>query len=70
MKIRITNVHNRKTPEELTLEECGFKVGDVVEIDGHFNDGSYCVIAIRNTDYIFKGDNFSVGKDECEVVEE
>ncbi|UTQ80611.1 hypothetical protein Motto_77 [Pseudomonas phage Motto] len=70
MKIRITKVDCRECDESLTLADCGFQVGDVVEVDGHFADGSYCVLAIRNTDEIEIGDNVSVEHYECEVVEE
>lgn len=70
MKIRITQVNNREEETDLTLAECGFKVGDIVEVDGSFADGSYCVLAIRSTDEIEVGDNVSVENYECEVVEE
>lgn len=70
MKIRITKIEDTYYNDSLTLEECGLKIGDVLEVDGHFNDGSYCVIAPRNSMFIQAGDNISVNKDECEVVEE
>lgn len=70
MKIRITNLDLTNGDGSITLEECGFILGDVVEVDGKFNDGSFCVLAIRNTEHIKIGDNVSVTKDECEVVEE
>lgn len=69
MKIRITKVDIERNDGSITLEQCGFKVGDVVEVDGHFRDGSYCVLAIRNTEEIRIGDNIGVQHDECEVVE-
>lgn len=70
MKIRITKIDTINGDGTITLEECGLKIGDVLEVDGHFNDGSYCVIAPRDSGFIQAGDNISVNKDECEVVEE
>ena len=70
MKISITKIDTINGDGSITLEECGLKIGDVLEVDGHFNDGSYCVIATRNSGFIYAGDNISVNKDECEVVEE
>lgn len=70
MKIRITKVDIDRNDGSITLAQCGFKVGDVVEVDGHFSDGSYCVLAIRSTEEIRIGDNIGVQHDECEVVEE
>lgn len=70
MKIRITKIDTINGDGSITLEECGLKIGDVLEVDGNFNDGSYCVIAPRNSGFIYAGDNISVNKDECEVVEE
>lgn len=70
MKIRITSVDIDRNDGSITLEQCGFKVGDIVEVDGFFSDGSYCVLAIRNTEEIRIGDNIGVNHDECEVVEE
>lgn len=70
MKIRITKVDIDRNDGSITLEQCGFKVGDVVEVDGNFRDGTYCVLAIRETEQIRIGDNISVDHDECEVVEE
>ena len=70
MKIRITKIDTINGDGSITLEECGLKIGDVLEVDGHFKDGSYCVIAPRNSGFIQAGDNISVNKDECEVVEE
>lgn len=52
MKIRITRVDIDRNDGSITLEQCGFKVGDIVEVDGFFRDGSYCVLAIRNTEEI------------------
>lgn len=70
MKIRITKIDIINGDGSITLEECGLKIGDVLEVDGHFRDGSYCVIAPRNSGFIYAGDNISVTKEECEVVEE
>lgn len=70
MKIKITKIDTLNGDGSITLEECGLKIGDVLEVYGHFNDGSYWVIAPRNSEFIQAGDNISVSKDECEVVEE
>lgn len=70
MKIRITKVDIDRNDGSITLAQCGFQVGDIVEVDGFFRDGSYCVLAIRNTEEIRIGDNIGVQHDECEVVEE
>ena len=70
MKIKITKINTLNGDGSITLEECGLKIGEVLEVDGHFNDGSYCVIAPRNSEFIQAGDNISVSKYECEVVEE
>lgn len=68
MKIKLINVSTKNHPESLTLEECGFKVGDVVDVDGSFNDGDLCVLAIRNTPFISVGENVSVDTSEYEIV--
>lgn len=70
MKIKITKVDIDRNDGSITLAQCGFQVGDIVDVDGFFSDGSYCVLAIRNTDEIKIGDNIGVSHDECEVVEE
>lgn len=70
MRIRITCVDNRNTPEELTLAECGFNVGDLVEVEGKFHDGSLLILAPGNKEFgIYEGDNVSVNEDEYEVIE-
>lgn len=71
MKIKIIEVdNNHGDSDTLTLAECGFEVGDIVEIDGSFNDGSVCVKAIRNTDFIKAGDSVSVSEGEYVEIEE
>ena len=70
MKIKITKIDTLNGDDSITLEECGLKIGDVLEVKGHFNDGDYCVVAPRNGESIDAGDYISVSKDECEVVEE
>lgn len=70
MKIRITKVDNREEETDLTLAECGFKVGDVVEVEGKFRDGSFLIIAPGNKEFgIEFGDNVSINEGEFEVVE-
>lgn len=55
MKIKIIDVNY--IPEEgvLTLEECGFKVGDVLEVTGRFGCGSLSARAIRDTELVSIG---------------
>lgn len=69
MRIRITKIDTINGDGSITLEQCGLKIGDLLEVDGHFSDGSYCVIAPRDSEFIKAGDNISVNHDECEVVE-
>lgn len=69
MRIKITKIDTINGDGSITLEQCGLRIGDLLEVDGHFSDGSYCVIAPRNSEFIRAGDNISVSKDECEVVE-
>lgn len=69
MRIKITKIDTINGDGSITLEQCGLKIGDLLEVDGHFSDGSYCVIAPRNSEFIRAGDNISVSEDECEVVE-
>lgn len=59
-------------PDSLSLKQCGFKVGDLVEIYGHFRDGTACCDAIRDgVGYggIVKGDSISLEPEEFVVVE-
>lgn len=70
MKIRITRVDIDRDGGILSLEQCGFKVGDIVDVDGFFHDGSYCVLAIRNAEEVGVGDKISVSDDECEVLDD
>ena len=67
MKIEIIDV-NYATDDALTLEECGFKVGDVVEVGGRDCLGRVLVRAIRNTDMARVGNFISVTEHEYKVV--
>ena len=62
MKIRITNVDHKNSDESLTLRECGFVVGDIVEAGGTFRDG--------DTEFVQVGNFLSISPFEFEVVEE
>ena len=70
MKIKIIDVNY--IPEEgvLTLEECGFKVGDVLEVTGRFGCGSLLARAIRDTELVSIGQMVSFEEGEYKVVEE
>lgn len=70
MKIKLIDVTTKHDPDSLNLEECGFVVGDVVEVDGSFQNGDICVLAIRDTDYVSIGNSISVNEGEYEVIEE
>ena len=70
MKIEIIDVNY--TPEEdvMTLEECGFKVGDVVEVTGEYNCGDLSIQAIRETKFVNIGNEVSISEHEYKVIEE
>ncbi|UGL62479.1 putative methyltransferase type 11 protein [Escherichia phage JLBYU41] len=72
MKIKIIDVNNAISGDELTLEECGIEVGDVFEVTGQYRDGTLSIQAPRDTDdgCIKAGDELSVNEGEYEVVEE
>lgn len=70
MKIEIIDVDYVTDGEALTLEECGFKVGDVVKVSGEYNNGDLSIQAIRKTRFVNIGNEVSVSKHEYKVVEE
>lgn len=74
MKIRITNIESTSPfdIDELSLEQCGIKIGDVFEVTGQYKDGILSIQAPRDTEdgYIKAGDELSVNEGEYEVVEE
>lgn len=67
--VMIIRTTNRVEPDALTLKECGFKVGDIVEIDGYYRDGTASTHAIRDGLGIYVGDNISLESDEFVIVE-
>lgn len=67
--VMIIMAGGRNSGESLTLRQCGFKAGDLVEVEGFFNDGSVCCRAIRNTKDIRIGDTISLETSEFVVVE-
>lgn len=69
-KIEIINVNYLADDDELTLEACGFKVGDVVEVSGLYKGGDISIQAIRETDFVKVGDEISISKREYKVIEE
>lgn len=69
MKVKIINVDCTEC-QELTLAECGFKAGDVIEVSGQYKDGSLSVQAIRNTEFVSIGNEISIQEGEYEVIEE
>lgn len=70
MKIEIIDVNYVTDDDALTLEECGFKVGDVVEVSGHYVDGDLSIQAIRDTEFVNIGNEISISENEYEVIEE
>lgn len=69
MKIKIIEVDHIED-DELSLQDCGFNVGDIVEVSGKYKDGSLSVQAIRETEFVHVGNEISVQENEYEVVEE
>lgn len=69
MKIKIIKVC---TPdyEDLSLTDCGFEIGDVVEVSGQYRNGSLSVQAIRDTEFVSIGNEISLQEYEYEVIEE
>lgn len=70
MKIEIIDVDYVADGNTLTLEECGFKVGDVVEVYGECNNGDLSIQAIRETRFVNIGNEVSISEHEYKVVEE
>lgn len=70
MKIEIIDVDYVADGDALTLEECGFKVGDVVEVSGEYNNGDLSIQAIRKTRFVNIGNKVSISEHEYKVVEE
>lgn len=70
MKIEIIDVNYVTDDDALTLEECGFKVGDVVEVSGKYHDGDLSIKATRETEFVNIGNEISISEHEYKVVEE
>ena len=70
MKIEIIDVNYVTDDDAITLEECGFKVGDVVDVSGEYKDGELSIQAIRKTRFVNIGNEISISKHEYKVVEE
>lgn len=71
MKIMIIRVNQKVDPDELTLKECGFKLGDIFDIvskDDVFNDRSLCIASPRTTDKVNAGEWCSINENEYEVI--
>lgn len=68
MKIKIVNVNYKPEEDVLTLEDCGFKVGDVVEVSGEYKNGDLSIQAMRDTEFVNVGNEVSIRKFEYEVV--
>lgn len=69
MKIKIIDVNYKPEEDVLTLEECGFEVGDVVEVSGKYKHGDLSIQAIRDTEFVNVGNEVSISKFEYEIVE-
>ena len=70
MKIEIIDVNYVAGDNALTLEECGFKVGDVVDVSGEYRDGELSIKAVRKTRFVNIGNEISISEHEYKVVEE
>ena len=66
MKIKIIEVDHKL----ITLADCGFRIGDVVEVSGRHKSGNLSVQAIRDTEFVSIGSEIIVQEDEYEVIEE
>ncbi|MGG8661111.1 methyltransferase [Escherichia phage TR2] len=69
MRIKIIEV-DIADGDELSLADCGFQVGDIVDVSGKYKDGSLSVQAIRDTDLVTIGNEISLQEGEYEVIEE
>ncbi|UAV84702.1 hypothetical protein [Escherichia phage vB-EcoS-XT34] len=70
MKIEIIDVDYITDDDALTLEDCGFKVGDVIEVSGKYKDGDLSIQAIRETEFVHVGNEISISENEYKVIEE
>lgn len=70
MKIEIIDVNYVTDDDAITLEECGFKVGDVIEVSGKYKDGDLSIQAIRETEFVHVGKEISISENEYKVIEE
>lgn len=69
MKIKIIEV-GVAGYDELSLADCGFQAGDIVEVSGQYKDGCLSVKAIRETKFVLVGNEVSIKEGEYEVIEE
>lgn len=69
MKIKIIEVDHIEN-DELSLADCGFQIGDVVEVSGQYKDGNLSVQSIRDTEFVSIGNEISLQEGEYEVIEE
>lgn len=69
MRVKIIEV-DIADGDELSLEDCGFQVGDIVDVSRKYKDGSLSVQAIRDTDFVSAGKEISLQEGEYEVIEE
>lgn len=71
MKIKLQKVDTMNDDQSLTLAECGFVAGDVVEVTGGIDkNGAAWVDVIRATEYVKVGNCVSVNPGEYKIVEE
>lgn len=69
MKIEIIDVNYVTDDDALTLEDCGFKVGDVIEVSGKYKGGDLSIQAIRETEFVHVGNEISISENEYKVIE-
>lgn len=69
MKIKIIEVDHIED-DELSLADCGFQIGDVVEVYRQYRNGNLSVQAIRDTEFLSIGNEIILQEGEYKVIEE
>lgn len=70
MRIEIIEVNYKEDPDFLTLSECGFLIGDVVDVPDGCNGRNISIRVIRETEFVSIGNTVSIRDNEYKVIEE
>jgi len=70
MKIKIIDVSHKQDVDCATLGECGFEIGDIVDVENVFEGGYLSIVAIRDGSFVKAGRIVGIYRPEYEVVEE